>query len=870
MRSMRIAGFMVLTLALLHGAASAVVDFTASVDRQMAGVGDLLVLEVTISSDSKKMPDFVLPELPGFAAYNAGTSQNYQMINGNVSISKTWTYNLQVLSDEDTVIPALEIVVDGRTYSSQPMKIAVASQHKSAEPSPARPDTDEREDPDQLRILSGEQEHFATLKVSKTRAYVGEQVILVFRYYQNARSRSYERPQYTPPRTEGFWREELSPNRTFTETIGGRRFNVTEIRYALFPTRPGRLAIGPAQVMIPGDPFAGFFNRNRGQNRDEKLQTKGLSLDVRDLPSPRPANFSGLVSRQVDLTAKLDRDSVQAGEAVSLQVELRADGSLKNITDLSWAEPEGVKTHTAGQELSNGTGAGRFFSALKQEWVLVPLQPGILDLPPLEFSYFNPDRGVYASASTGLRTLHVGQGDVDIQSSSFATTDKGTLARLAEDLAFVHAPASTMNRNYIPLDATLGWRILLVLPILMLFLFRLYLQRLDLAARDPLGTRRRRAWPVAQNALDSLRKQGDAADVSTALAGIINRYLADKQGLSPSGLRSGAMLEFSESMGEPDAGRRLQEILNVCDSVRFAGTPVDNSSPAIDLISSVSEDLKRLESSKPMSRAKSVSGSSLTLFVLGLAGLMSLSPAQAQLDGRDPVRLVAEGVQAYTSGDMEAALNDFQAADRLVDDPVVFYNLGNTHARRGEYGLVVRNYLRAQRLDPRNRDLQHNLAYVRERLDDAELHSDPPPVPVRLLMSIIGRLSRAEWDAILLALVWLNCILAAWSMVRGNAVRRLRRPLIISLAVTSLVLVICASYWYRESMVDSAVVVLPEVSVHSGPEASFPVVFNLHDGLVLQIKQSRDQWHRVSLGGEWTGWVPAEAVARVAIKTDRN
>ncbi len=73
--------------------------------------------------------------------------------------------------------------------------------------------------------------------------------------------------------------------------------------------------------------------------------------------------------------------------------------------------------------------------------------------------------------------------------------------------------------------------------------------------------------------------------------------------------------------------------------------------------------------------------------------------------------------------------------------------------------------------------------------------------------------------------------------------------------------------WYDERVLDHAVVVVAEAEVRSGPDATFPVVFQVHDGLALQIRGERAGWCQVALGGEWNGWLPGSAVERVRVRT---
>ena len=63
--------------------------------------------------------------------------------------------------------------------------------------------------------------------------------------------------------------------------------------------------------------------------------------------------------------------------------------------------------------------------------------------------------------------------------------------------------------------------------------------------------------------------------------------------------------------------------------------------------------------------------------------------------------------------------------------------------------------------------------------------------------------------------------------------------------------------------VSVSVVVVPESEVRSGPAETFPVLFKVHDGLTVRLAGDREDWVRVSLGGDWQGWLPRGDVVRV-------
>jgi hypothetical protein len=368
-------------------------------------------------------------------------------------------------------------------------------------------------------------------------------------------------------------------------------------------------------------------------------------------------------------------------------------------------------------------------------------------------------------------------------------------------------------------------------------------------------------------------------------------YVADKTGRQAASLKTADVWRFVEGLGLPEAAERLAEILAFCDQERFGrgdrGSQSASPTAGSDLLQEVEKFLVELENrvtkvtsrgQVPLGRQGSKRGPAVGVILLflvwvGLGGSpvfaqdISGKPAVPVL-GLDPVRLMAEGNQAYTGGEIDTALVRYQRVRAMgINDPVLHYNLGNSYARAGQLGRAIHSYLRTLRLDPRNRDARSNLAWVRSHTRDQELETGSMPPVVGYLVRAVHLISLDELSLVLVIFVWLVCLLIGWIWYRGVFSDALRRVLLAVGGVTLLLAVLVGLRFYEEQVRDLAVVVAQEVEVRSGPAESFPIVFRIHDGLTLSLRGQREGWLRIGLGGEWIGWVPEGTVERVRLET---
>jgi len=832
-----------------HGAEP--VTFEATLEPARVPPGRPAVLEVTLSAETSDLPEVALPSLDGADVSTGGTSQQFSMINGAVSVSKTWRWRIHPRGSGDVKIPALEVMIDGEVYRTEPLTLRVdaagapaplGNGNRGAAPTPSAGD---RPAPD---MPGPGDDHFVTLEVDRTEAYVGEQVILTFRYYQALRARGFDRPEYTAPRTEGFWREELGEPEIRRLTRGGVAYQVTEIRYSLTPTRPGDLLVEPARVVVPRDPFSGFFGRRAAG--PQELWTTSATVRVRDLPSPRPEGFSGLVSRDVSLSVVLDRDTIPQGEAVSATLRIRADGSLKSLTPPSWRLPDEVQVHEAGSRVGAEIRGGRLRGILTDERILQPLAPGDYHLPPVELVTFDPGRGEYVTQRTDSLTLVATPSDFVVAAEG-RDRRRGD-GRPAVELAFVHVVDGRPRRPAPPLPERPVWWSALGLPLLLLGAFRLVLARQDRDRRDPVGRRRRQALAAARARLDDALGRDDPAAALGEAAAAVRGYVADREGRPPAAVDAAAVVEHLRRRLDDDRAERARSLLDRCAGASF-GRQEDAARDAATTIG----ELRSLIEAAARARAGR-GGAALGALLLGFW----LASATTSAAAADPVRLSAEGNQAYTAGDLDTAMARYREAAAVTDDADVHYNLGNAYARRGELGRAVASYRRALRRAPRDGDLRANLALVRSRAADRDL-SAAAPGPAAALSGAVGRLTVDEWAALLAVLVWALAggVAAAWW--RGRTSPGLRRLLLGLTAAFLIVAAVTALRWYDERVVDHAVVVADREVLRSGPDATFPEVLTVSDGLELRIEARRGDWCQVGLGGDWRGWLPARALEPV-------
>lgn len=848
---------------------AAVFTCRAEVNRTSVPQGGAILLTVVAEGDVSWTADFQVPDIPGVQISGAGSNNSASFVNGQTMTTAARSYYLQVDTDHDFTIGGIVIDSDGHTCTTDPITITVTPEE--TEPIPpantgnrvvAPPQTSRNED---LAAGQAGDEVFITLEADAREVWLGQQVMLSFKYFR--RIQPWNNPQFKAPRTEGFWREDLGQERRYRSVVGGRTYSVTEIRYALFPTRTGELTIEPAELSFPDQGLDRFFSSRRSRG-PSTLRTSAVTINVKPLPTGgRPADFSGLVAAEVRLEAAVDRDSVPRGEPVDWKLQLVSDGFLQGFSGLNVPEPEGARTHDAGEGFATQVDGNRLLSAITMEKVIVPGQEGTLDVPQVELNWFDTRNGQYRTSRTPRLDLVVKPSNLPYLPEEDSGFLRSEVSRLAQDLAFIHnVPHHLRMGSWSPFSSWIWWAAL-VLPMLLLGGWRFYLVRLSAERRDPLGRRRRQALTAARASLkDAGQSNADRVTRLGQVARTVCVFVADCTGVPPAAVGPAEVAHFCAAHGSDGPGARLRALVEAAETARYGGgAAADGLGGTLDPQQAVGEAGQLLEDlwsrlDPGRSPGTRVGGlTALVLLALAACGLPPTANAQP-----DPARLMAEAGQAYTQGDLDQTLQLYLQAEQLgVQDPVLFFNLGNTYARRGELGLAVASYLQAQRLAPRDPDIRRNLAWVRGHIADLELGEQKLPLFIAQFVWLARAFTLAEWSVAVVILVWLLAGLVAWGWWREGFSDPLRRT---ALAVAALLLVTAAVFiwrWQGQEVRVQAVVVAQEVAVRSGPEESFPVLFQLHDGLTVEIEGRQLDWARISLGGESLGWLPLDSVMPV-------
>lgn len=436
----------VILVVLFSFPAFAEVTVQATVDRNEMEPGDVLVYTVTISATERvNLSHPQIPRMESFSIINEWSSEDVrsQMIvtaqgRREFTTVRNQNFNFQLQPRAEGVlrIPAAQVEVDGKTYTTKPITVKVVKgvnpgqrpRNQNVPSNPGLPpdifEDDEDLDPfAQLlrrRMLPNpgggtfgsqpfnpNEAFHIQVEVDKQDVYVSEQVTASWYLYTKGNIRDIDTLKY--PSLKGFWKEdiEMATQLNFTEEIinGVPYRKALLASFALFPIKAGTAVIDSYTAkcsVLVGDVF--------GLGAKVYQFTKSspvVKIKVKDLPTEgRPSDFTGAVG-EFRVTAGIDSQNITANQPFILKIRFDGAGNAKLIDIPPFQPPEGLELYDTQKD-------AKFFKAgtSYKEFSLsiIPRREGEFTIPPISTSVFDPVAKRYVAKSTDPITINVGKG----------------------------------------------------------------------------------------------------------------------------------------------------------------------------------------------------------------------------------------------------------------------------------------------------------------------------------------------------------------------------------------------------------------------------------------------------------------------------
>jgi len=605
-----------LVLCVLWAASLFAQDPIVSVSERHITPDQTVRLEIRIESDGRVR--FGDPRGSDFATVSQSTQTSATFINGVASSHVTRVLELRPTRTGELTIGAVEIRTSSGVRHTDPITIRVDEEARvpttprGEEDRPAvatRPPgessslpSDPSTPPSLPNAGSSEMfvgpypqspggQPFIQARITTPEPYAGQVVVVDYVLFSPAMALGLDATDMSEPDFVGMWFDDMTQARTAqtrthrlgTVNVGGELYDTQIIRsYAVVPLNPGEFIIPPLELDIV---MRGFY-RDQGHR---KIGSRPLRLTVRE-PPPSPDGMTAATNvGRFTMRTTIEPAELRVGDTATLTIDIRGVGLASRIRGPILSDTSRYRVSEPRDSASMGTAHSGWPEAhVRRTFFIVPKEEGVIELPELAFTFFDPFGESYATVTAQTRQITVRGTNPDyVSGASEAETAAGRTwldglpseRELPEGRAEVTAFAITPVYLAFAMAPPLAYG---------LFLFGAFLVRTR-AARLSAQEDATNAASIAKRiaALD-----GEAPSTCAEVATLLRRFIATRLDVAARACTIRELRTACAAKGDPTHLRALVDLIEEAELARYSGAAQTSEiiSKAQDLLAALPED----------------------------------------------------------------------------------------------------------------------------------------------------------------------------------------------------------------------------------------------------------------------------------------
>lgn len=531
----------------------------------------------------------------------SSSSSSIVSVNGRTEQSSSRTYVLYARAKSEGNYSFGPVSVGGVKSNTVSFKIvkqrsgaSTSSSSSSRQGSQSQTASDSGDSDSPKFIGKGDSHLFLKASVNRTKVYEQEALEYTVKLYT-----TYSRIKFVgateSPKFDGFVVEESKEtSSSFSyETYNGQTYATAVIaRYVIFPQKAGQLKITGNTYTISADRseyFADSYFSHMTVYRPIQLNVKpnDLIINVSELPSPRPADFSGAVG-QFSISSSLPSSKLSTNHAASIVYTVSGKGNIKyvKLPELNDIFPAQLEVFSPKTDVDANVGTSNVSGTVKFDYSFMPLEVGNYQIPNLSFVYFDPQTGKYERA--------VAKG-YDVSVSKGASSDKSQTKekiRFNSDLLPVGA---NLSKIHTPFVYQWGYWMFYLIPTLGLCIVYVVLRNRRRLMADEVAFRSRKAGKVATLKLKKAYmciKKKDEEHFFDEMLNALFGYIGDKLKMPTSEITRDNVRSMLESNGvSSELSSQLIKVIDECEFAKYS-----SGGSAFDMGAIYDEGCKVIES----------------------------------------------------------------------------------------------------------------------------------------------------------------------------------------------------------------------------------------------------------------------------------
>jgi len=249
------------------------------------------------------------------------------------------------------------------------------------------------------------------------------------------------------------------------------------------------------------------------------------------------------------------------------------------------------------------------------------------------------------------------------------------------------------------------------------------------------------------------------------------------------------------------------------------------------------------------------------LVMCGLLFSVSFGYAQENLEASE---IFKEANKLSSDGDLSKAIAKYKVLEDMdLSSADLYYNMGSTYLMDNDFTYAVLYLERAHKIDPSNKNVNHNLEIARSNID-SDIIEVPDFILLRIWRGVSKIFSPIVWFSIQL-LFGMMMIFGIYNWkLKTSSKEKLKGFSISVISIALLLFSLCAGFTSDKMFHrNDTAILLKSGDLKSGADDRSDTLSNLSGGVKLRIKDQIGEWYKVQLINKEEGWVKVSDVGLI-------
>lgn len=554
-------------------AASVRISVSPQRGKNRIDVGDIFYLNINVSNISEAPAKPTLHGAKVVYFDRTSESSSFSSVNGVSSQTYSAVYTATLRAEKEGTYSYGPISVAGVRSNSVRYSIGSQSGTQSSGSSSSQQGHQDASDDDSKPkfIGRGDGNLFLRASVSSSSAYEQQALVYTVKLYT-----TYDGIKFigatAAPKFDGFVVEESKDisNSLTLENYQGKTYATAVIaRYIIFPQMTGSLKVSGNTYTVSvdrreyyHDPFWGNLSFGVAPLQ-LNVTPNDLVIDVRSLPTPKPADFSGAVGK-FKITSQLKSSDFKTNQAAVIVYKVEGTGNIKyvQLPDLSALYPPEIEVYTPKTTQNVNVGGSSVTGSVTFDYSFMPLDEGEFRIPDVKLVYFNPESGKYETSVAKGYTINVGKGKA---------SDKNAAKHTRFDAKLQKVETSKLTKENRPMVYGIVYWLWYIIPVVLLAGVFITYRRYVSSHADMVAFNSRRANKIARRRLRraaAAMKRNSADEFYDELLTAMWGYLGDKLKMPTSSLMRDNVRQVMTERGVSQ--ENIDHFIKMIDDAEFA------------------------------------------------------------------------------------------------------------------------------------------------------------------------------------------------------------------------------------------------------------------------------------------------------------